>query len=89
MKKELTKLTTELYFYKDGIKKIVDYKDKSTYPSGLYGDINGLYGDIGGLYGNISGLYGNATNIAGNLDNCDISDKDREKGINIEDLINE
>ena len=74
MKKNLTKQNTrELYFYKDGVKKIVDYKDKSTYPSELYGDISGLYGDC--------------DNIKGDLDDCDITDEDRKKGIDIQNLI--
>lgn len=83
MKKNLTKQNTrELYFYKNGVKKIVDYKDKSTYPSELRGDINSE------LYGNInSGLYGDCDNIKGNLNDCDITDKDREKGIDIQNLI--
>ena len=104
MKKNLTKQNTrELYFYKDGVKKIVDYKDKSTYPSELYGDINSglsgniseLYGDINselrgnisGLRGDISGLRGNCDNIKGDLDDCDITYEDREKGIDIQNLI--
>ena len=56
--------------------------------SGLSGDITGLYGDITGLYGNISGLYGDCTSIKGNLDDCELTEDDRKKGINIVDLIN-
>ena len=50
MKKNLTKQNTrELYFYEGKVKKIVDYKDKSTYPIELRGDISGLRGEISGL----------------------------------------
>ena len=141
MKKLLTKTTKELYFYKDGIKNIVDYKDKTTYPkeisgnisglfgeisnklsgnitglsgeissglsgeisnglsgnitglsgeisSGLYGNISGLYGEISnGLSGNITGFCGSCTSIVGNIDDCELTEEEREAGINIEDLI--
>ena len=102
MKKALTKKNKELYFYNEKVKKcIVDYKDKKTYPknikgdiseiwgniSGLWGNIGELWGNINGLRGNISGLLGDATNISGDIDDCELTDKDREKGININDLV--
>lgn len=89
MKKALKKENKkELYFYEDGIKKIVDYKDKFTYPSRLYGNISGLYGDISSrLYGNITGIKGIATNYIGNLDDCELTDEERKIGIDIKDLI--
>ena len=103
MKKLLQKITTtELYFRKNGVKQVVDGRNKDTYPSGLTGDISGLTGDISGLTGNISeltgnissrltgnisGVYGDATNISGDLDECKITEEEREKGINIEDLV--
>lgn len=94
MKKALKLENQELYFYKDGVKYIVNHKDKTTYPSGLLGnvtelsgDVSGLSGDVTGLFGNVSGLSGNCTNIVGNLDNCEITDEERKKGINIEELI--
>ena len=88
MKKLLQKITTtELYFRKNGVKQVVDGRNKDTYPSGLTGDISELTGDISGLTGNISGVYGDATNISGDLDECKITEEEREKGINIEDLV--
>ena len=109
----------ELYYYHFGLKKIVDYQNKKTYPpyisgnisnglygnisGGLFGRISGLYGRISGglsgdiseLYGNISGgLYGNCSsitgcvdNIIGSLNNCNITEREREKGIDIKDLV--
>ena len=71
---------------------------------GLYGDISsGLTGNLGGLYGNISeltgdlseltgdlsGLSGNCTNIVGDLNDCKLTEEDREKGVDIRDLIKE
>ena len=96
MKKLLQKITTtELYFRKNGVKQVVDGRNKDTYPSGLTGDISGLTGNISELTGNISsrltgnisGVYGDATNISGDLDECKITEEEREKGINIEDLV--
>ena len=73
MKKALTKNQNKLYYYKAGIEKIVDYKDKKTYPENISG--------------NISKLSGNVTGIKGNLYDCEITDKDRKKGIDIQNLI--
>ena len=104
MKKALKKSTIQkLFFYHNGIKKIINPQDKSSCSpdltvniSGLYGKISpdlygnispGLTGNISDLTGNISGLYGNCTNIEGDIDNCKLTDKEREKGVNIEDLI--
>ena len=54
----------------------------------LYGNISsGLRGNISELYGNISGLYGDCTDILGNIDSCELTDEEREEGVNIEDLV--
>jgi len=69
MKKNLTRIKNELYFYKDGVKKIVDYNDKLTYPDNIKGDINSeLRGDISELWGNInSGLRGDISGLGGDI----------------------
>ena len=54
--------------------------------SGLRGDLSGLWGDCSGLRGNCTGLIGNCTGISGNIDECEISDQERECGVNINDL---
>ncbi len=98
MKKALTRKPKELYFYKDGVKKIVDWKDKTTYPNNIYGNISpDLYGKIssalsGGissaLSGNISGISGEISSaLSGNLDDCEITEEERKAGVNVEDLI--
>ena len=84
MKKALEKKVNELYFYKDGVKHIINLSDKSTYPenikveinselrgdiSGLRGDISGLRGDISGLWGNVSGLRGDVSGVFGDATN--------------------
>ena len=55
--------------------------------SGLSGDCSGLSGNCSGLSGDCSGLIGNCTGLRGDLDDCEITDKEREKGIIVDDLI--
>jgi len=38
-------------------------------------------------WGDLSGISGDLTGIRGNIDECEITLKDRKKGIKIEDLI--
>ena len=101
MKKELTRTTNNLYYYKGEVR--VDGKNPDMYRdctdlsgdcsglsgncSGLSGDCSGLYGDCTGLSGNCSGLYGDCTGLRGDLDDCEITDEDREKGVDIKELI--
>ena len=75
MKKALSRVTTKLYHYKGDIK--VDGTNGE-----MIGNCSGLYGDCTGLYGNCSGLYGD-------LYECDITDEDRKKGIDIAELVGE
>ena len=37
--------------------------------------------------GDLTNIYGNLTGISGNLDDCEITDEDRAKGIDIKDLV--
>ena len=64
--------------------------------SGLYGDCTGLSGDCSRLsgnctrlYGDCTGLYGDCTRLYGDLDACEITQEEREKGINIEEITEE
>ena len=75
MKKALTRNDKELYYYNNGVKKIIDPNNKATYPSDLSGVISGdLYGDISDLRGVISsdlrgvisgGVYGDISGVYG------------------------
>ena len=75
MKKLLTKIEYNLYHIKDGM------RIKGVH-SELYGDISELSGDVSGLYGYVSGL-------SGYVSDCEITDEDRAKGIDISELIKE
>jgi len=76
MKKALKRIKDkEIFFYDNGIKKIIDREDKDTYPRELYG--------------NISGLFGDCSNIRGDIEECELTKEERETLINIKDLIDE
>ena len=57
--------------------------------TGVSGDISEVCGDISEVYGDISGVCGNITGVSGDIDDCKITETDRKKGININDLIKE
>ena len=73
MKKALTKITNKLYYYKDG-KRI----------EGAHKDIRG---DVSDIRGNVSGISGNVSDIRGDIDDCDITEEDRKKRIEISELV--
>ena len=55
----------------------------------IWGDVSKIWGDVYALSGNVSGLSGNADGIKGNINECEITDEERAKGIRIEDLVGE
>ena len=55
--------------------------------SGVYGDLTGVCGDLTGVCGDLTGVCGDLIGVQGNLDKCEITDKDRQQGIDINDLI--
>lgn len=73
MKTNLTRINSALYHYLNGKK--------------LDGKNTNMSGNCSRLSGDCSGLSGDCSNLRGDLDDCDITQEDREKGINIEDLI--
>ena len=98
MKKNLTKINNEinneLYFYKSDEKIIIDKNDRATYPAhisgdpfGICGDISSIFGNVTGIFGNVTGIRGDVTGIRGNQDCCEISNEERENGIEIKDLL--
>jgi len=86
MKKTLTK-TNNLYHIKNGIRIEGIHSGLSGNISGLHGEVSGLSGEVSGLSGNVTGLSGNVTGLSGALDDCEISDEERVKGVNVKDLI--
>lgn len=56
--------------------------------SGLEGDCSHLRGKCtGGLRGDCSGLWGDLSGLWGNLEDCEISDGERQAGIAIRELV--
>ncbi len=55
--------------------------------TGLTGNCGELVGSCTFLKGNVSGLEGDCTDLEGDLDDCGITDEERENGIDINDLI--
>ena len=47
----------------------------------------GLWGDVGGLWGNVTGLRGDVTGLWGDVDECEITDAERAKGVYVSTLI--
>ena len=79
MKKALKK-EAEAFHFVNG-KKIYGFH------SDVCNDLTGVRGDLTGVRGNLTGVWGDLTGVWGDLDECEISDSDRKKGVNIEDLI--
>lgn len=94
MIKQLTRTENNLYHYKDGIRIEGIHDDIYGDVSGIRGDITHIRGDISGIRGDVSGIIGDITDIrgdltyiSGNISLCELTYEDRNKSINIEDLI--
>jgi hypothetical protein len=42
---------------------------------------------LSGVTGNLTGVTGNLTGVGGNIDACELTEKDRKKGVKVSDLI--
>ena len=82
MKKTLTRTTDETYYYEDSVRI-------EGVPKGITGNLSGVRGNLSDITGNLSGINGNLSGVTGNLDDCDITKEEREKGIDIRELIKE
>ena len=52
-----------------------------------WGYLSGVWGDLTEVSGNLTGVRGYLSGVSGDLDDCEITDEDRKKGISIDDLI--
>lgn len=75
MKPMLTKAAPPpLYYYRSGMR--------------IEGPHPGLWGDVHPeLRGNVSGLWGYVSGLRGDLDACEITDAERENGIDVATLV--
>lgn len=100
MERNLTK-SKILYYVVNGTKMVGKHNLLSGVIEGLYGDCSKLRGDCSGITGNCSNLEGFCSNISGNvtgvhgccteitgdIDSCNITEDERNKGVQISDLV--
>ena len=55
--------------------------------TGVSGSLDGVSGSLDGVSGSLTGVHGCLDGVSGNIDDCEITDTERENGINIDDLI--
>ena len=72
MKKALRKTEERCWYFVGGVRN-------SGCHDRLSGDVSGLSGNVSGLRGDVSGLYGN-------VDDCELSDDERNAGVSARDL---
>jgi len=80
MKKALKKKTSVIYHYKDGVR--VDGA-----PDTVSGNLSGIHGNLTYIRGDLTGIRGDLTGIRGNIDDCELTDEDRERGVDISELV--
>jgi len=54
---------------------------------GLRVEVSGLRGNVTGLRGHVTGLRGCVSGLWGNIDDCGLTDEDRERGVDIANLV--
>jgi len=57
--------------------------------TGVCGDLTHVRGDLTHVCGDLTGVRGGFTGLVGNVDSCGLSENDRERGVQVEDLIAE
>lgn len=80
MKAKLNRSAQILWHVVDG--KRIDGVHKK-----IRGNVSGIWGDVSSISGNVSGIRGNVSGIRGEVDSCELSEADRNKGVDIADLI--
>ena len=87
MEKKLTRVKTNVYFYKNG--KKIEGHPPCVWGSltGVSGDLSEVSGNLSGVSGDLTGVRGDLTGVRGDLSDCAITDEDRASGIDIIDLI--
>ena len=54
--------------------------------SDVWGNLTGVSGDLTNVRGKLTSVSGNLTNVLGDLDDCEITQSDRDRGIDIREL---
>lgn len=53
----------------------------------VWGDCSRLTGDVSGLKGNVTGIIGDASGVRGDIEECNLTQAERDTGVQIESLI--
>lgn len=56
---------------------------------GVRGDLTGVWGDLTFVRGDLTCVWGELTGVRGSLGECELTDADRARGVDIEDLVEE
>ena len=95
MKALLSQVQSVIYHYVDGKRVEGKHELITGDVSGITGDVSDIYGDVSDIYGNMSGITGDVSGITGDVSGisgdvyeCEITDEERENGIDIKQLIN-
>ena len=87
MEKKLTRVKTNVYFYKNG-KRIEGFPPcVSGDLTDVRGDLTNVRGDLTGVWGDLTGVRGSLTGVRGYVSDCAITDEERAAGVDINDLI--
>ena len=90
MKKALTKNTKKkCWYFVEGEKIYGVHPILWGDVTDLWGDVTDLSGDASDLWGDVTGLRGNVTGLSGDVNYCEISDKEREEGVDVSVLVGE
>jgi hypothetical protein len=101
MKACLIKIELEIWFYKNGVKIKGKHEKISGDVSGLRGNVSWLSGDVSGLSGDVSWLRGNVSGLSGdvwgirgdvsglrgNVNEAELSEDERNEGVDVAYLI--
>ena len=90
MKRALrTTNTTGLYHFVDGVRIAGAPSGLRGNVFGLWGNVSDLKGDVSGLRGDVSDLRGNVSDLWGDVGECEITDEERENGVDVSTLVSE
>jgi len=87
MQRKLIRIRGNIYHIAEGKRVEGPHDNLSGNVCDIRGNVSDIRGDVTGISGNVSGLRGNVSGIFGDVDDCNITDAERQEGINIRDLI--
>jgi hypothetical protein len=88
MKRSLSRVVAlTLYHFDDGVRKDGPPPGVRGNLTDVRGDLTGVWGDFSGVRGDLTGVRGDFSGVRGDLSDCGLTDNDRRRGVNVEDLI--